>query len=245
MVILRDVRIKYKQSIMGFMWAILMPMLIVMVGVLVRYVFSVAAAAPMEFSDVAAVAIKSVPWAFTVASIRFASSSLIGNSNLVTKIYFPKEIFPMAAVGSNFFDFCIASIPLTLLVIVAGPAIGFQLLWVPLLLIVLIMILIGIGLVVSAAGLFFRDVKYIVEILLTFGIFFTPVFFDSSMLGRYSDYMMLNPLSAVFEGLEGTIMKGAQPDLYWLGYSAVFGLVVLLGGYRFFKRLEPAFAESI
>ena len=93
----RDIRIKYKQSIMGFMWAIFMPLLIVSAGVLVRYAFSRLSGVPLAWKDIAEVSVKAVPWAFFVSSIRFSTLSLIANTNLVTKIYFPRELFPLAA----------------------------------------------------------------------------------------------------------------------------------------------------
>ena len=241
----RDIRIKYKQSIMGFMWAILMPLLIVLVGVLVRYAYSLASGTQVVLEDISGVAIRSVPWAFAVSSIRFGSSCLIGNSALVTKIYFPKEIFPIAAVASSLFDFLIASVPLIVLVALAGGKLSVALFWVPILLVILISIIIGTAFFVSAASLFFRDVKYLVEIFLTFGIFITPVFFNVKMFGAYGVYMMLNPLSAVMEGLETSIIAAEPPDFIWLAYSIAFGLAAMLGGYKFFKSLEPAFAESI
>lgn len=151
----------------------------------------------------------------------------------------------MASVTSSLFDFLIAAIPLVIIASFAGAEASLQLLWVPVLLVILIVIVTGVSLFMSAASLFFRDVKYLVEIMLTFGIFFTPVFFSVDMFGDYRNIMMLNPLSAVFEGLESTVMRATGPDLVWLGYSAAFGLLALIGGYRFFRRLEPAFAESI
>src|SRR5271154_4952120 len=93
----RDIKVRYKQSIMGFLWAILMPILIVMSGVVVRYAFALAAHSSLRESDIASIAVKSIPWAFLVSSIRFGCNSLIGNRDLVTKVHFPKEIFPVAA----------------------------------------------------------------------------------------------------------------------------------------------------
>ena len=244
-IIQRDIRIKYKQSVMGFMWAILMPLLIVMVGVLVRFAYSRASNSDMALADVAGVAIKSVPWAFTVASIRFSSTSLLSNVNLVTKIYFPKEVFPLAAVGSNLFDLAIASVPLLVIIVLSGATFTIHLLWVPLLVAILIMFVSGIAMLISAASLFFRDVKYLVEIALTFGIFVTPVFFGTAMFGEYGVYMKLNPLSSLFEGLETTVLHGAPPDIPWVAYSTILSFIGLIGGYVFFKKLEPAFAENI
>ena len=90
MITYRDIKVRYKQSIMGFMWAILMPILIVVSGVVVRYAYALASHVPLQTADIASVAVKSLPWAFLVSSIRFSCNSLIGNQNLVTKIYFPK-----------------------------------------------------------------------------------------------------------------------------------------------------------
>ena len=109
MITYRDIKVRYKQSIMGFLWAILMPILIVMSGVVVRYAYAMVSHAPLKTADIASVAIKSVPWAFIVASIRFTCNSLTGNHDLGYKIYFPKEIFPMAAVLACLFDFFVAS----------------------------------------------------------------------------------------------------------------------------------------
>jgi ABC-type polysaccharide/polyol phosphate export permease len=244
-VIDRDIKIKYKQSVMGFMWAILMPLVIVLVGVMVRYAYALAAGATVNVADVAGVAIRSVPWAFTVSGIRFATNCLISNSSLVTKIYFPKEIFPMAAVGSSLFDLCVAAVPLILLVAFSGIGANVHMLWVPAILVTLLLIVTGLAFLVSAASLFYRDVKYLVEVALTFGIFVTPVFFNVSMFGKYGVLMMLNPVSGVLEALDAAVVRGHTPDLFWLAYSFVFGAVAFIGGYMFFKRLEPAFAESI
>jgi lipopolysaccharide transport system permease protein len=245
MIAYRDVRIKYKQSVMGLMWAILMPGMVVLAGVLVRYGYALAVNQPLQPADIASVAVKALPWAFIVSSIRFSSTSLIANTNLVTKVYFPKEIFPLAAVLSNLFDLAIASLVLAVVLALAGTGVSLQLLWVPVLIAVLLLQVCGLGLILSAASLFFRDVKYIVEVLLTFGIFFTPVFYDVDMFGSLGTYLLLNPVAPILEGLDDCIVRHQPPELPWMLYSVAFGIFALAGGYGFFKRLEPAFAESI
>jgi len=241
----RDIKVRYKQSIMGFLWAILMPLLIVMAGVVVRYAYALASGKPLAMADIASVAVNSIPWAFLVSSIKFGCNSLIGNQNLVTKIYFPKEIFPMAAVVASLFDFVVASGALVILMVVIRPGWSVFLLWTPALVFILISLATGIGLVVSAASLFFRDVKYIVEVLLTFGILFTPVFYDIRMFGSKGKWLMLNPVAPILDGLGACVARQQPPDLPWLMYSTGFSLTVLLGGYIFFKHLEPGFAESL
>jgi ABC-type polysaccharide/polyol phosphate export permease len=241
----RDIKVRYKQSVMGFLWAILMPVLIVMAGVVVRYAYAIASGKPLQTADIASVAVKSLPWAFLVSSIKFGCNSLTNNQNLVTKIYFPKEIFPMAAVLASLFDFCVASGALVIFLVGVRTGWSVYLLWVPLLLLMMVVLAEGIAMVVSTASLFFRDVKFIVDVFLTFGIFFTPVFFDVRMFGDKGKWLMLNPISPILEGLSACIARQQTPDLPWLAYSFVFGLAVLVGGYVFFKHLEPAFAESI
>lgn len=241
----RDIAIKYKQSVMGFMWAMLMPMLIVLAGLLVRYAFSKLSGQPVTIEDIAAVSVKAIPWAFFVASIRFSTNSLISNANLVTKIYFPRELFPISAVLSQLFDLIVASVILAIVLSLARIGISLQLLWVPLLLILLTTLALGIGILLSACALFFRDVKYIIEVILTFGIFFTPVFYDVRIFGEWAPLLLLNPLTPILEGFNACIVHHEAPALAWLLYSAIFSIGSLLMSFILFKNLEPAFAECI
>jgi len=245
MIAYRDIKVRYKQSIMGFLWAILMPILIVLSGVVVRYAYTVVVHSPMKMSDIASVAIKSVPWALVVSSIRFTCQSLFGNRDLVVKIYFPKEIFPIAAVLACLFDFVVASCALILFLFLIKIGWSVYLVWIPVLIGTITLFCVGVGLLVSAASLFFRDVKYIVEIFLTFGIFFTPVFFDIHMFGRRGEWLMVNPVAPLLEGLTDCIVRHQSPNLQWYLYSLMFSVTAFAIGFTLFKHLEPAFAESI
>lgn len=244
-IVRRDIIVRYKQSVMGFMWAVLMPILIVLSGIVVRYAYALASHAPLRETDISSVAVKSLPWAFFVSSIRFSCLSLTNNRDLVTKIYFPKEIVPIAAVLACLFDFIVASCALIIFLIFARVGPSLALLWIPVLLSAMILLVVGVGMIVSAASLFFRDVKFIVEVFLTFGIFFTPVFYDVSMFGEKGKWLLLNPISPILEGFSAVIVRQQSPDLPWLAYAIACALVSSLGGYLFFKHLEPAFAESI
>jgi len=241
----RDIKVRYKQSIMGFLWAVLMPVMIILSGVVVRYAYSLALGKQLNIQDIASVAVKSIPWAFVVSSIRFACNSLSSNYSLVTKIYFPKEIFPMASVLASLFDFSVASTALAVILLIMKIGWSTYLVWTPALVLTMVLLTTGIGLLVSAASLFLRDVKYIVEILLTFGIFFTPVFFDMRMLGAKGKWLLLNPLAPILDGLSACIVRHQSPALSWCAYSLGFAVATLLAGFVFFKHLEPAFAESI
>jgi ABC-type polysaccharide/polyol phosphate export permease len=241
----RDIVIKYKQSIMGFMWAIFMPMLIVSAGMLVRYAFSQLSGVPITMKDIIAVSVKAVPWAFFVASIRFSMVSLISNANLVTKIYFPRALFPIAAVLSQFFDLVVASITLAFILAIVGVGVSVQILWAPVLVSLLFVFVLSFGILLSALALFFRDVKYLVEVALTFGIFFTPVFYEVGMFQEWAPLLLLNPIAPLLEGLHASVVRHAAPAVGWVAYSAVCSMVTLSVSFLIFKRLEPAFAENI
>jgi lipopolysaccharide transport system permease protein len=245
MIVWRDIRIRYKQSVMGFLWAILMPVLVVASGVVVRIVMAQVSARPLQISDLMTVTVKALPWAFFVGSIRFASSSLLANSRLVAKIAFPRAVFPVAAVLSQAFDLAVATTVLAVLLAATSVGVSLQLLWVPVLVGLLFLLVTGLGLLLSAANLFFRDVKYIVEVILTFAIFFTPVFYDVALFGPRGWILMLNPLAPILEGLKAAVIEHRPPDPLWTAYSAAVCLGLAWVAPILFRRLEPRFAECI
>jgi ABC-type polysaccharide/polyol phosphate export permease len=245
MLVWREIKVKYKQSVMGFLWAILMPALIVSAGVIVKYAYASLSGKPLQTSDVISVAVRSVPWAFFVSSIRFASTSLVSNANLVTKIYMPRVIFPIASVLSQLIDLGIATVVLSVFLIFSGAHISVQTLWLPLLLAIMVLLVTGMAIFLSAAALFFRDVKYIVEVIMTFAIFFTPVFYDVSMLGKWSNLLLLNPVAPLLEGINAVVLGRPIPYGGWVLYSAVTSLIGFVAAVAFFKRTEPYFAESV
>ena len=241
----RDIRIKYKQSILGVLWAILMPAAIVLAGIVVRIVLAKVSGKPVAGQDLVNVSVRAVPWAFFVSSIRFGTNCLIANPNLVTKVYFPKVIFPLSAVLSQFVDFLIACFVLAVMLVFLGVPLRWSLLWLPVLVGLLVVLAVGLAVFLSAAGLFFRDVKYLVEMFLTFAIFFTPVFFDAALFGEWKSLLLLNPVAPILEGISAAVTGQGGLPFGWLFYSALVSLAILGGSLRFFQKLEPLFAESI
>src|SRR5262245_24352197 len=124
----REITVKYKQSIMGMLWAVLMPTIIVGAGLIVRYAFATVSGQSLALSDLTSVAVKAAPWAFFVSSIRFGTNSLISNTNLVTKIYLPRLVFPLAAVFSQLLDFLVATAMVFLVLVFAATGWSIQLL---------------------------------------------------------------------------------------------------------------------
>ena len=261
---LRNIRIRYKQAVMGFGWAIFMPVLIVGAGFLIKYAMAQMAGTELKVGGFAGMAVKAIPWAFFVGAIGFATGSLIGNINLITKIYFPREVFPLSALLAQVFDSAIGSTVLALvLFLFLGIGFSLQVLWAIPLVVLLVLFTTGTSLFLSCANLFFRDVKYLVQVLLTFGIFFTPVFYEPANLGPTgSQLMMLNPLSPLLEGLRLAIVehhnllyslvvtsRTGQEILAWhpmyLVYAAAWAFIGSLAAWFMFHKLEFVYAEYI
>ena len=241
----REIAIRYKQSVMGFFWAILMPCLIIAAGLLVRGGMAHLSGTPLEMDSVAAIMVKSLPWAFIISSLRLSTNSLTANSNLVTRANCPRIVFPLSSVLSALFDFGIAAIALIIVLAVLSTPVTVHLLWVGPLMLLLVLLVSGMGIALATANLFFRDVKYIVEVLLTFAIFFTPVLYEADMLGKWRTWVLLNPFAPPLEGLYSAVVRGRMPDLVWIAYSAVVSLGVAGCAWLLFRRLEPSFADCI
>jgi len=258
----RDIRLRYKQAVMGFGWALFMPMLVVLAGVVVRGIMAQMSGQPLAESGLAGVAVKAVAWAFFVGAVGFASTSLVGNASLVSKVSFPREVLPLAAVLAQGFDTLIGATALLLVLPLLGVGAGLGLLWVVPLAGLLFVLTVALCLLLAGANLFFRDVKYIVQVLLTFGIFFTPVVFDAGMAGpRYAPVLMLNPLAPVLEGLRLAVvenhnllhplrvMEGTRLVETWspwfLAWSGAVGFLGLALSLTLFRRLQTLFAEWV
>ncbi|HVN39513.1 MAG TPA: ABC transporter permease [Myxococcota bacterium] len=241
----REIKVRYKQSVMGMLWAVLMPLIIVCSGLIVRYAFSQVSGKPLELSDLASVAVKSAPWAFFVAALRFGTSSLVSNSNLVTKVYMPRLAFPISAALAQLLDFVIASVVIGVILVLAHTGLSVHVLWVPVLIACLILMATAFAVIFSAGSLFLRDVKYLVDVFLTFAIFFTPVFYDSSLFGHWAPLVLVNPVSPLLEALSATVIHHQAPSLPWLAYSFGFTGLLCFVSLLLFARLEPLFAESV
>ena len=241
----RNIQIRYKQTIMGFLWAIFMPIIIILSGIVVKQAMAMFANRPLEISQIVSVSVKALPWAFFVGTLKLAVNSLVGNMNLIKKIYFPREVFPLSSVLSQLFDLMIAIAFLVVIFIFAKIGGSIHLLWVPVLFIFLIFFVTTLGMLLSCANLFFRDVKYIVDVILTFGIFFTPVFYEAKMFGKWEKIILLNPVGAILENLNNVVVLKIAPDYMWLLYAGVWSIGGFFLAWFIFHKTEPLFAEYI
>jgi ABC-type polysaccharide/polyol phosphate export permease len=256
----RDLTLRYVQAVMGVAWAILMPLLIVGAGVMFRLVIATLSNTHVEGASIASIAAKALPWAFFAGALSTATQSVIGNASLIGKVYFPREILPLSTVLAQGPDLLVGLTVVTVVLPFVGVPLHWSFLWVPLLMVLLAAFTAGISLVLSCANLFFRDVKYIVQVVLNFGVFATPVFFEPQMLGRKGGAIMLMmPLSPFIEGLDIAMVRGrsllatvtvttAKGTLvvwgpWMLAYAAVISFATLVIGARIFRSASSRFAE--
>jgi ABC-type polysaccharide/polyol phosphate export permease len=245
MLTLRDLRVRYKQAAMGFLWAIFMPIVAVTAGILIKTAMSMVSKHAMDMQGIVSISVKVLPWTFFISSIRFSVQALVGNTALITKIYFPRAILVLSTILACFFDFAIGLGVLVVLLTIFKVGVSFELLWVPLLLLLLILFTTGLGLILSCANLFYRDIKYVVDIILNYGIFFTPVFYDANTFGRLKPIMMLNPIGSILEGINQTVVFHQAPDILWTLYAALTSMCIFILGMKIFHKNEPFFAENI
>lgn len=261
--VLRDIRIRYKQAVFGFAWAIFMPVMVVGAGLLVKFAMAHMSGGPLQGSSIAGMTIKAIGWSFFVGSINFAVGTLLNNMSLVTKIYFPREVFPFSAVLTQLFDTLVgSSVMAVLLFLVLRVGVAWSTLWVFPLALILFLLTAGLAMFLSSVNVFFRDVKYLVQVILMFGIFFTPVFFEPFLLGPTGGLlMMLNPLAPVLEGMRLAVVEHHnlltplsitlhetslvvwQP--WYLLYAGVWGVFGFLGAWWMFHRLEFIYPEYV
>ena len=241
----RNIQMKYKQTSMGVLWAIFMPIIIIFSGVIVRKAMAVLAGAPLTSQEISSVAVKSLPWAFFVTALRFAVGSLVGNMHLVTKIYFPRIIFPLSYVLGQSLDFLVAGVFLTIVFIITKVGVSIYLLWLPVLLLFLFLLTAAFATVLACWNLFYRDIRHIVDVLLTFGIFYTPVFYDASMFSGLRLFFLLNPMGSLLENINRVVVLHQPPELIWVAYAGLWAIGGAIFAWKIFEKAEPQFAESI
>lgn len=240
----RDIKVRYKQAALGITWVVIQPLVQV---ALLTFVFGKLAGMPSgDLPYPFLVLAGLLPWQLFATAFSGAGTSLVGNSHLISKVYFPRLIVPMAALAVALVDVLI----LLLLTLVAAPFFGMALTWRLLLLPMPIMgallIALGAGLWITALTVKYRDFRIITPFLLQIGLFVTPVGFRTDHLPNWRDLLALNPLTGVVDGFRWCLLAG-QTELHLpgLAISAVVAAALVCTGLWYFRKTERAFADII
>jgi len=240
----REFLIRYKQTTIGVLWAILQPISLML---LFTFIFGVVLHTTQKnYPYVLFFYAGVLPWNFFAGSTNFAVTSLSGNFNLVTKIYFPREIIPLSGVAINFVDYLIGLAVYLLLLVLYQIQLTWNMLWLIPLLAMLVVYTTSISLLLSALNVYYRDVKLATTFLIQFLFFATPVIYSIDTVdNHWKLFLFLNPLTFIVENMRRVTIEGRDVVLWQIGLET-FGIVILyLIIYRIFIRIERAFADVI
>ena len=241
----RDIKVRYKQTVMGASWAILQPLFAMVVF---SIVFGKLAKMPSDgipypiFSYCAL-----VPWMFFSNGIGSASGSLVGGGNLLKKVYFPRMALPISAVLGGFVDFVLAFFVLFLMMIYFDITPTANVIWIPFLLVLIIMTSLGVSLWLAAMNVQFRDVKYVVGFVIQAWMFATPVVYPASLIESQWLQMLyaLNPMVGVIEGFRWAMLGTDTAPGGMIVISFIVSALLLVGGAFYFRRMERTFADVV
>jgi len=240
----RDIKIRYKQTLLGVTWAVLQPALTM--GIFSLF-FGKLAQIPSDGIPYPLFVLSAlVPWNFFANGIHQASNSLVGNAHLITKVYFPRTIIPLSSVFSGIIDFFLSFLLLLGLMVFYGISPGLRLLFLPGPLLLAFLASLGVGLWLSALNVQFRDVRYTIPFLTQIWLFLTPVVYPSSLLpGPWRLLYSLNPMVGVVEGFRFALLGSPPPSLALWILSTGTTLLILAGGIFYFRRMERKFADIV
>lgn len=240
----RDIKVRYKQTILGAAWAILQPFLTMVVF---SFFFGTLAEMPSDgipyplFSYAAL-----VPWTFFANGITQAANSLVTSSNLIKKVYFPRLAIPISAILSGIIDFILAFFVLVGMMLYYGIHITPAMIWIPLLLILALITALGFGIWLTAMNVQFRDVRYAVPFLVQFWFFITPITYPSSLLDQpWRTVYALNPMVGVIEGFRWAMLGTDTAPGPMVLASTLVAIGLLFSGIIYFQNLEKTFADVI
>jgi lipopolysaccharide transport system permease protein len=239
----KEIAVRYKQSVLGPVWAVLQPLALMLIFTAVRSFISIPSdGIPYPIFVYAAL----VPWTFFANTVTRSSPSIVANAAVIKKIYFPREVFPVAAALATGFDFLISAFIYLGLAAYYGIYPGSTLLFIPVLLFIQFIFAIGLGLITSILCGFRRDVVIGVPLILNFWMFLTPVIYPlSSVPERYLSIYLLNPMVGLIEGYRQVLLHNSLPELWMLSYSIIGALIALVIGLEIFSRLERRLADIL
>jgi lipopolysaccharide transport system permease protein len=240
----RDLAVRYKQTVIGVAWALVRPALTMMVFVLFRRLVG---AERGQVPDAVLVLAAVLPWQFFSSALAESASSLIGNSNLISKVYFPRLIVPTAVVMTTLVDFLVTLVLLAIVMAWYGVAPTVTLLALPFFILLTLGLSIGLGFMLAALNVKYRDFRYVVPFIIQVGLFISPIAFSSSKMPEsWRNLYSLNPLVGIIDGFRWSILGGQTPiDSQSLSVSIVVTVVSVIIGIWYFRRVERGFADVI
>jgi len=240
----RDVKVRYKQTALGAAWAVIQPFFMMVVFSLF---FGRLAKVPSDGIPYPVFTFCALlPWQLFANALTESSNSLVGNQNLITKVYFPRLVVPISAVLGGLVDFVIAFVILLGMMLYYGIVPGWAIVTLPGFILLAVMTALGVGLWLSALNVQYRDVRYTIGFLVQLWLFLTPVAYPSSIVPeKWRPLYGLNPMAGVVEGFRWALLGKSQPPGSMLWVSVAVVILILFGGLYYFRRMEQQFADIV
>ncbi len=240
----RDIKVRYKQTVLGGLWAIIQPVFTMLVFTIF---FGRLAKVPSDGIPYPIFVYAGLlPWTYFANALAASGNSLVGSANLITKVYFPRLIIPLSAAMAHLLDFFIAMAVLGVMMVYYGfvPGIGFLLF--PFLVGMTFLCAVGVGLWLSALNVEYRDIRYVIPFLIQIWMFISPVIYPVSMVPeRYRWLLSLNPMGGLIEAYRASLLSHQPLDWVLLGLSTFVIVALFLGGLYYFTRMEKLFADVV
>jgi lipopolysaccharide transport system permease protein len=240
----RDIKVRYKQTVVGIAWAVLQPFLTMLVFTLF---FARLAHLPVDGMPAAIFYYSALlPWMYFSASLLNATNTIVENQRVITKVYFPRLVLPLSAIFSGLVDFGISFLMFVVMMIYFGVQPTVSIIYFPLFLLLALLTALGVGLWLAALNAIYRDVRYVVPFLVQFWMFASPVVYPSSIVPeRWRWLYGLNPMAGVIEGFRWSLTGHGEPPGRMLIASSLMVLAILAGGLAFFQRMETTIADVV
>lgn len=240
----REIKARYKQSVLGYAWVILNPLIQMLV---MAFVFSHIIRFPTIGTPYALfLYVGLLPWTLFSGTLIAATNSLVNNASLLQKIYFPREVFVLSTILAKMVDFFLASSVLVLFMLYFRQPITVHVLWFIPIFLIQQLFTYGLSLITAALNLFYRDIQYLLNLLVLVWLYLTPVIYPVEIFPvKYRFIFQLNPLAVIINAYRQVVLGGAAPNLQSLAIALAVSLLTLLIGFRLFKKLEGVFADVV
>ena len=241
----REIKVRYKQTALGVVWAVLQPLSLMIVFTVFFSWFARIESDGIPYPLFSYAAL--LPWMFFSTSLSFAIPSLIANSHIITKIYFPREVIPLSAVLAAFLDFLIASAVFVVLLVAYRVSPTLNLFYVLPIVTIQLLFTVGVSLLLSAFTVLYRDVRHTLPLVIQIWMFVTPILYPASVVPERwrAWYFSLNPMAAIIDGYRRALIQGQPPQLGYLSLAAAVSCLLVWVGYKYFKHLEREFADIV
>jgi len=240
----RDIKIRYKQTLIGAAWAVLQPLLAMAVFTLFfgRLAHMSSEGLPYQVFSYCGL----LPWMYFAAALQNSTNSIVDNQRLVTKVYFPRLALPIASVFAALVDLAISFVMFTVLMIYYRVQPGWTIVWFPAFLALAVLTAMGVGLWLSALNAIYRDVRYVLPFLVQFWLFASPVVYSSSIIpAKWRWLYGLNPMAGVIEGFRWSLTGHGDPPGRMVFVSAAAVVAILLGGIAYFQKMDTTIADVV